>query len=897
MTETKRPQPGIAKEIENREWVESLDNVFEEQGAERIRELLWHLHIRASHYGVRPHFTANTPYLNTIPRDLQPPFPGNREIERRIKSLIRWNAMAMVVRANREEHGIGGHISTYASAATLLEVGFNHFFRGRTAEQEGDIIYFQGHAAPGIYARAFLEGRISEEQLRNFRRELRPAGGLSSYPHPYLMPEFWEFPTVSMGLTSIMAIYQARFNQYLVDRGLKPASDQKVWAFMGDGEMDEPESLGAITLASREQLENLIFVVNCNLQRLDGPVRGNGKIVQELEAAFRGAGWNVLKVLWGDDWDPLLEKDRDGLLAKRLGELVDGQMQRYTVSDGAYIRQDVFGGSPELLAMVENYSDEQIRKMRRGGHDPEKVYAAYRAAFEHRGSPTVVLAQTIKGYGLGEAGEGKNITHQQKKLNEQELREFRSRFGIPISDEELNEVPFYRPPEGSEEMKYLLERRAELGGFVPRRTVDLTPIEAPPEDLYAEFAEGSGDREVATTMVFVHLLAKLLKDPHLGKLIVPIVPDEARTFGMESLFRQVGIYAHPGQLYDPVDKDILLYYKEAKDGAILEEGITEAGAMSSFIAAATAYATHGLHTIPFFIFYSMFGFQRVGDLIWAAGDMRSRGFILGGTAGRTTLAGEGLQHQDGNSHALALTLPNLRAYDPAYGYELAVIVRDGIRRMCVNQEGALYYITLMNEFYAQPAMPKTPPGQFFSNEDGILRGMYKFKPSAGKGPKAHLLGSGTILNESVKAQALLAERFGVSADVWSVTSYKELYRDATDAERWNALHPGEAPQVPFVAKATEGEKGVFVAASDYLKVLPLGVAKWFPGPLHALGTDGFGRSESRSALRDFFEVDARHIALATLHQLARRGEVDGSVVKRAMEELEIPTDKPNPVWS
>ena len=890
MSETRKPQPGVAKEIENREWVESLDNVFQEQGPERIRELLWHLHIRASHYGVRPHFTANTPYLNTIPRDLQPPFPGNREIERRIKSLIRWNAMAMVVRANREEHGIGGHISTYASAATLLEVGFNHFFRGRTADQEGDIVYFQGHASPGIYARAFLEGRLTEEQLQNFRRELSPGGGLSSYPHPYLMPEFWEFPTVSMGLTSIMAIYQARFNQYLQDRGLKPVSDRKVWAFMGDGEMDEPESLGAITLASREQLHHLIFVVNCNLQRLDGPVRGNGKIVQELEAAFRGAGWNVLKVLWGDDWDPLLEKDSDGLLAKRLGELVDGQMQRYTVSDGAYIRRDVFGGSPELLAMVEHYSDEQIRKMRRGGHDPEKVYAAYKAAVEHRGSPTVILAQTIKGYGLGEAGEGKNITHQQKKLNEQELREFRSRFGIPISDEDLAEVPFYRPPEASEEMRYLRERRLALGGAVPSRKGDIAPMAAPPDEVYSEFYEGNGGREVATTMVFVHLLAKLLKDPNLGRLIVPIVPDEARTFGMESLFRQVGIYAHPGQLYDPVDKDILLYYKEAKDGAILEEGITEAGAMSSFIAAATAYATHGLHTIPFFVFYSMFGFQRIGDLIWAAGDMQARGFLLGGTAGRTTLAGEGLQHQDGNSHALALTVPNLRAYDPAYGYELAVIIGDGIRRMCVNQKGALYYITLMNEAYAQPAMPQ-------GCEDGILRGMYRFCASTAKGPKAHLLGSGTILNEAVKAQAILSERFGVSADVWSVTSYKELYRDATDAERWNALHPEEAPQVPFVAQALKGASGVFVAASDYLKVLPLGVAKWFPGPLHALGTDGFGRSDHRPALRDFFEVDARHITLAALHQLARRGEVDAPTVKRAMEEMDIRPEKPNPVWS
>jgi pyruvate dehydrogenase E1 component len=890
MDERKKAELARLKDVENREWLESLDQIYQEQGPERVRELLWHLHVRTQKYGVRPHFTANTPYINTIPVEQQPPFPGNREIERRIKSIIRWNAMAMVVRANREEHGIGGHISTFASSATLYEVGFNHFFRARSEKHEGDIVYFQGHASPGIYARAFLEGRLNEADLENFRRELKPGGGLSSYPHPYLMPDFWEFPTVSMGLCSITAIYQARFNHYLQDRGLKSESDQKVWAFMGDGEMDEPESLGAITLASRENLDNLIFVVNCNLQRLDGPVRGNGKIIQELEAAFRGAGWNVIKVIWGDDWDPLLAKDTEGLLVKRMEEIVDGQSQTYTVSDGAYIRQDFFGADPRLMEMVKSYSDEQIRKLRRGGHDPEKVYAAYKAAVEHKGSPTVILAQTIKGYGLGEAGEGKNITHQQKKLNEQELREFRSRFGIPIEDEEVAAAPFYRPPDDSPEVRYLHERRKALGGYVPHRAIAAPPIKAPPDDLFAEFLESSGEREIATTMAFVHLLAKLLKDPELGKLVVPIVPDEARTFGMESLFRQVGIYSHAGQLYEPVDRESLLYYKEAEDGAILEEGITEAGAMSSFIAAGTAYATHGIPTIPFFIFYSMFGFQRIGDLIWAAADMQAKGFLLGGTAGRTTLAGEGLQHQDGNSHALALTVPNLMAYDPAYAYELAVIIKDGIRRMVEKGESLFYYLTVMNEFYKMPAMPK-------GCEEGILKGLYRFKRSAARkpAPKAHLMGSGTILNEAVKAQAILEERYGVAADVWSVTSYKELYRDATDAERWNAMHPGEKAKVPYIRQCLDREGGVFVAASDYVKVLPCSVARWIPGPFAALGTDGFGRSDGRGALRDFFEVDARYIALGALSLLARDGKLKPDVVQSAMKDMELDPEKPNPV--
>jgi pyruvate dehydrogenase E1 component len=879
-------------ELENKEWLESLDYVLQNEGPRRVKDLLRHLQLRAQRFGVQIPCTANTPYINTIPRDKQPPYPGNREIERRIKSIIRWNAMAMVVRANRLESGIGGHISTYASAATLLEVGFNHFFRGKDENNEGDIIYFQGHSSPGIYARAFLEGRISEKDLENFRRELKPEGGLSSYPHPYLMPNFWEFPTVSMGLTPIMAIYQARFNRYLEDRGLERTSGQKVWAFLGDGELDEPESLGAITLASREKLDNLIFVVNCNLQRLDGPVRGNGKIIQELEAAFWGAGWNVIKVIWGDDWDSLIEKDKDGILAKRMEEVPDGQYQKYVVSSGEYIRNDFFGKDPRLLEMVKNYSDEQLRRLRRGGHDPEKVYSAYKSAVEHKGSPTVILAKTIKGYGLGESGEGKNITHQQKKLNEQELREFRSRFGIPISDEDVAKAPFYKPPEDSEEMKYMHERRKKLGGYVPRRIEKIEPLKTPPEELFEEFYKGSDEREVATTMAFVQILSKLLKDKEIGKLIVPIVPDEARTFGMESLFRQIGIYSHVGQLYEPVDKESLLYYKEAKNGAILEEGITEAGSMASFISAGTAYATHGLNTIPFFIFYSMFGFQRIGDLIWAAGDMQAKGFLIGGTSGRTTLAGEGLQHQDGNSHILAYPVPNLLAYDPAFAYELAVIIKDGIYRMYEKQEKIFYYVTVTNEFYKMPPMPD-------GVKEGILKGIYKFKTSENKVDKhkANLLGSGAILNEVIKAQKILEENYGISADIWSVTSYKNLYKDALDVERWNMLNSDKEPKIPYISKCLSKENGVFVAVSDYLKALPCSIAKWIPGTLIPLGTDGFGRSDGRKELRDFFEVDFRFITLATLYGLSREGIIKPEIVKKAIKDLDINIEKPNPMFS
>lgn len=880
-------------EIETREWLYSLDYVLEHGGPERVVELLQQLQVRAHKAGVQIPFSANTPYINTIPREKQPPFPGNREIERRIKSLIRWNAMAMVVKANKEENGIGGHISTYASVATLFEIGFNHFFRGKGDGYDGDQIYFQGHASPGIYARAYLEGRITKEQLINFRRELKPGGGLSSYPHPWLMPNFWEFPTVSMGLGPIMAIYQARFNRYLEDRGLKKPGG-KVWAFLGDGETDEPETLGAITLASREKLDNLIFVINCNLQRLDGPVRGNGKIIQELEAIFRGAGWNVIKVIWGSDWDPLLEQDKDGKLVKRMGEVVDGEYQKYSVEGGAYIRNNFFGKDPDLLKMVEKMSDEQLRKMKRGGHDPEKVYAAFKAAVDHIGQPTVILAKTIKGYGLGEAGEGKNITHQQKKLNEEEMKEFRSRFGIPISDEQIANDPFYKPDEDSDEIKYLKARRAELGGFVPSRRTDVRPIKTPPEAIFEEFYHGTEGREVSSTMVFVRILAKLLKDKEIGKLIVPIVPDEARTFGMEALFRQVGIYSHVGQLYEPVDADSLLYYKEAKNGQILEEGITEAGAISSFIAAGTAYLSHGINMIPFFIYYSMFGLQRVGDLVWAAADIGAKGFLIGGTAGRTTLAGEGLQHQDGNSHLLAYPVPNLVAYDPAYAFELAVIIRDGIRRMFEEQENIFYYITVMNENYPMPEMPKGK-----DVKEGILKGMYKFKASDKKSPKlkAQLFGSGTILNEVIKAAQILEDDYRVACDVWSVTSYKELRRDALDIERWNMLHPLEKPKKNYIQKTLEKEDGVFVAASDYVKALPDSIAKWFPGYLYSLGTDGFGRSESRAALRDFFEVDAKHIALATLVALYKEGKIQDKVLDKAIKELGINPDKKNPMIS
>jgi len=877
---------------ETREWLDSLDYVLQSGGPAKVARLLRELTGHARQNGVKMPFTANTPYVNTIAADEQALMPGSPDLERRIKSLVRWNAAAMVVRANKADEGIGGHISTYASAATLYEVGFNHFFRGRGDGADGDVIFFQGHAAPGIYARAYLEGRIDESHLENFRRETKPGGGLSSYPHPWLMPDFWEYPTVSMGLGPLMAIYQARFMRYLEDRGLKPHSDAKVWAFLGDGETDEPEALGAITLPAREKLDNLIFVINCNLQRLDGPVRGNGQIIQELEAAFRGAGWNVVKAIWGKEWDPILAKDRDGLLVRRMGEIVDGQYQKYAVESGAYVREHFWGVDPRLLDMVKHLSDDQLKKMTLGGHDPTKVYNAYKAAVEHKGGPTVVLARTIKGYGLGEAGEGKNITHQQKKMNEEELRAFRTRFGIPISDAEVGHTPFYRPTDDSAETKYMRERRAALGGYVPSRKNRSTPLTPVSAEVFDEFHKGTDGRKASTTMVFVRLLSKLLRDKELGKLVVPIVPDEARTFGMEALFRQVGIYSHAGQVYEPVDMDTLLYYKEASDGQILEEGINEAGSMSSFIAAGTAYATHGVNTIPFFIFYSMFGFQRIGDLIWAAADARTRGFVVGGTAGRTTLAGEGLQHQDGNSHLLAYPVPNLVSYDPAFAYELAIIIEDGIRRMYIDQESIFYYLTVMNEQYAMPEMPA-------GARDGILKGLYRFRATSKPDAKlrAQLFGSGAILPEVIKAQDILESKYDVGADVWSVTSYSELYRDGHACDRWNMLHPGGKPRVPYITQQLDGAPGVLIAASDYLKALPDSVDRWLPRPLTALGTDGFGRSENRASLREFFEVDYRYVIVATLAALARDGKIKASVVEQAIAAHNINPEKSNPAIS
>ena len=876
--------------FETRDWLEALHDVRRLSGNARVRELLRELQIHAQRAGGVLPVTARTPYVNSIPPERQPAYPGDEALEGKIRSIIRWNAMAMVVAANREADGIGGHISTYASAVTLYEVGFNHFFRGPNHPDGADIIYFQGHAAPGIYARAYVEGRLTDARIHDFRRELAPSGGLSSYPHPWLMPDFWQFPTVSMGLGPLMSIYQARFMRYLEDRGLKNPTGQRVWTFVGDGEADAPETTAAISLAGRERLDNLTWVVNCNLQRLDGPVRGNGNIVQELEGLFRGAGWNVIKVLWGRDWDPLFANDYDGLLTRRAGQVVDGEYQKYSVAGGAYIRKHFYGVDDRLLAMVADRSDDELVRMNLGGHDARKVYAAFDAAVRHRGAPTVVLARTIKGYGLGEAGEGRNVTHQQKQLNEAELLRFRDRFRIPISDEDVGRAPLYRPPADSSEVRYLTTRRHDLGGFMPARVAGKSQISAPPADTFAEFEAGS-ERPASTTMAFVRMLVKLLRDPALGPSVVPIVPDEARTFGMEALFRQVGIYSRVGQLYDPVDSASLLYYKEATDGQILEEGIAEAGALSSFIAAGTSHATYGLATLPFFIYYSMFGFQRVGDLIWAAADARTRGFLLGATAGRTTLAGEGLQHQDGHSHLLFSVVPNCLAYDPAFAYEIAVILREGIRRMHDEDEDVFYYLTLGNEAYAHPRLP---PGD--DVREGILKGMYLVRPAeATPGqPRATLLGSGAILNEVIKAQEMLAERYGVASDVWSVTSYTELRREALDADRWNMLHPDQPPRTSYVAARLAESPEVIVAASDYMKALPDLIAKWVPGDLVALGTDGFGRSDTREALRDFFEVDARFVTLATLHALAREGRVDAELVSEAIEDLNIDVEKPNP---
>jgi pyruvate dehydrogenase E1 component len=809
-------------------------------------------------------------------------------MERRIKSLVRWNAMAMVVRQNKYDAGIGGHISTYASLATLLEVGFNHFFHASYDGQPGDLVYFQGHASPGVYARAFLEGRLSEEHLANFRHELREHPGLASYPHPWLMPDFWSFPTVSMGLGPINAIYQARFMRYLENRGLIPATPRRIWGFLGDGEMDEPESMGSLTLASREKLDNLTFVINCNLQRLDGPVRGNAKVIQELEAAFRGAGWNVIKVIWGEDWDALLARDTTGLLQKRMGEAVDGEYQTYITKDGAYIRKNFFGKYPELLDLVAHLSDNDLMKLRRGGHDPRKVYNAYQAAVETKDRPTVILAHTIKGYGLGEAGEGRNITHQQKKLNEQELEHFRSRFEIPIPEEAARHAEFYRPPLDSPEMAYLHDRRRRLGGYLPHRFAVAGALEAPPLDYLKESLEGSAGREVSSTMAFVRVLTLLMKHPQMGHRVVPIIPDEARTFGMESLFRQFGIYASQGQLYKPHDAEMFLYYKESKDGQILEEGITEAGSMASFTAAGTAYVNYGVAMAPFFIYYSMFGFQRVGDLIWAFGDSRGRGFLCGGTAGRTTLAGEGLQHQDGQSVLLSSILPTCTTYDPAYAYEIAIIVQDGVRRMYQEQEDRFYYLTLYNENYPMPPMPQG------LDPAGVLKGIYRYQAAENGGAKVQLFGSGPILNEALRAQRILADHYGVAADVWSVTSYNELRREALGVDRWNRLHPDEPARTPYIVEVLKGAEGPVVASTDYMKVVADQIAPWLPGRMVTLGTDGFGRSDNREHLRKHFEINAESIAAAALSRLARDGQFDAGKARAAFAELGCDTEKTDP---
>ncbi|MGA2854028.1 MAG: pyruvate dehydrogenase (acetyl-transferring), homodimeric type [Verrucomicrobiota bacterium] len=890
-------------------WGESLQSVFElaleNQGPERTAKLLEQLagQLRAA---PRPSAGATTPYLNTIPVEQQPAYPGDRAIERRIKSLMRWNAMAMVVKANSTTN-VGGHISTYASAATLYEVAFNHFLRGHTDSFPGDIVYFQGHAAPGIYARAFLEGRLDGKHLQNFRQELAEGGGLSSYPHPYLMPDFWQFPTVSMGLGPLMSLYQARFNRYLQARGLANWKEEpKVWAFLGDGECDEVDALGAITLGARENLDNLIWVINCNLQRLDGPVRGNGKIIQELEGLFCGAGWNVIKVIWGADWDDLFARDKSGLLLKRMEECVDGDYQKYCVEPGSYTRKHFFGKYPELLELVNHLTDDQIRKMLRGGHDARKVYAAYKAASGHKGRPTVILAKTVKGYGLGEAGEGKNISHQQKKMNEKELREFRERFKIPISDDIIAETPFYRPAPDSVETKYLLERRHALGGFLPARKVTPVVLDAPKLDCFADFCKGSNS-EISTTTAFGNVLRILLRQKGISRNIVPIIPDEARTFGLDAFFREIGIYSSKGQLYDPVDSESLLYYHEAKDGQILEEGITEAGAMASFIAAGTSYATHGVPMIPFYIYYSMFGPQRVGDLFWLAGDIRAKGFLLGATSGRTTLNGEGLQHQDGHSLLHASTIPTCLPYDPAFGYELAVIIADGLRRMFVESEEIFYYLSLYNENYSMPPMPA-------GVEDGILKGLYKFKPGsagvspassqtnkhspAGKMPalpvKAHILGSGPIIQSALKAQEILADRYGVSADVWSATSYKLLRTDAIRCQRWNMLHPTEPPKKSYIETLLAKEQGAFVAVSDNIRTVPDQIAPWVPGGLFTLGTDGFGRSDTRARLRRFFEVDAESTVIATLYALAAKNLMSREVVAQAIKDLGVDPEKIQP---
>ncbi len=873
--------------LETQEWLDALEAVLENEGVERAHFLLERLIDKARRSGAYLPYSAMTAYLNTIPVQQQERFPGDRAMERRIRSFVRWNAMAMVVQANRLSTELGGHISSFASVATLFDVGYNHFFHARSKDHGGDLVFIQGHSAPGIYARAFLEGRISEEQLYNFRQEV-DGNGLPSYPHPWLMPGFWQFPTVSMGLGPIMAIYQARFMRYLNDRGIVNTEGRKVWAFLGDGEMDEPESLGAISLAARERLDNLVFVVNCNLQRLDGPVRGNGKIIQELEAVFRGSGWNVIKVIWGSYWDPLLARDKKGLLLKRMEECVDGDYQAYKAKGGAYTRKHFFGKYPELADLVADMTDEDIWRLNRGGHDPIKVYAAYAAANRHKGQPTVILAKTVKGYGMGEAGEGMNITHSQKKMGETALKAFRDRFNIPISDDQIGAAPFYKPLADSPELKYMQQRRESLGGYLPARSDEAPRLKTPELKAFQPLLEGSGEKEMSTTMALVRLMTIIIRDKEIGRYVVPIVPDEARTFGMEGMFRQLGIYSSVGQLYEPVDADQVMYYREDKKGQILQEGINEAGAMSSWIAASTAYANHGQSMIPFYIYYSMFGFQRIGDLAWAAGDMRARGFLIGGTAGRTTLAGEGLQHQDGHSLVVASTIPNCVSYDPAFSYEMAVIVQDGLRRMYQEQENCFYYITAMNENYVQPPMPE-------GAQEGILKGMYRVLERGESELRVQLLGAGTILREVLAAAELLHKDFDVSADVWSVTSFNELRREGIDAERWNMLHPEQEPRRSYVEQQLSSGSGPIVAATDYIRTYADQIRPFVPRRYLALGTDGFGRSDMRSQLRKFFEVNRFYVAVAALKALADDGQVPAAKVAQAIEKYRIDPEKPNPV--
>ena len=874
--------------IETREWLESIDSVMKIHGPERAHYIINRMVDHARRSGSYLPSAYNTAYLNTIPVGMQPNYPGDRSIEKRIEAFIRWNAMAMVVQANKESSEIGGHISTYASSATLYEVGFNHFWRAPTDKNRGDLIFMQGHSSPGIYARAFLEGRLNENQLDHFRKEVGNKG-LSSYPHPWLMPDFWQFPTVSMGLGPMMATYQARFMRYMEHRGLTEPSDRKIWCFLGDGEMDEPESLGSITMPVREGLDNLIFVVNCNLQRLDGPVRGNGKIIQELEAAFGGAGWNVIKLIWGSRWDPLLARDRQGLLQQIMEECVDGEYQNFKSKGGDYVREHFFGKYPETKEMVANMSDEDIWRLNRGGHDARKVYSAYQKAVNHRERPTIILAKTVKGFGLGSVAEGQNTAHQQKKLDINALMEFRDRFNIPITDKKLKDVPYFMPKKNSQELEYLHERRKSLGGYIPKRITKAKSIKTPANDVFQPQLDGTGEREASTTMAFIRMLTSLTRDKQIGKHIVPIVPDEARTFGMEGMFRQIGIYSSKGQLYTPQDADQLMFYKESKEGQILEEGINEAGAYCSWLSAGSSYSNHGIQMVPFYIFYSMFGFQRIGDFLWAGGDMQARGFLIGATAGRTTLAGEGLQHQDGHSLLSATTIPNCVSYDPTYAYELAVIIKDGLKRMISDQENIFYYITCMNENYTHPPIPK-------NCEKGILKGMYLLKKSVKQenGSIPQLMGSGTILREVEKAAHLLEKDFKIYCDVWSVTSFSELRRESLETDRWNELNPEKKRKSSYLEKSLNKQEGPFIAATDYMKMVPDQIQKWVPGIYKTLGTDGYGRSDSRAALREHFEVDARFIVLSTLNALAEKGDIEKRDVVKAIKKYKIDPNKISP---